>query len=125
MTLDEYPGTFLAYFEALTISKDDFGQWCDARGRKRSRFWFGDIEDAPDPTRSGLAGRPTPKHLYKAELQRRAKAGLMLDAVSKEAKELHNWLRSKYPKINSGTPKAIENNIRDKHRELKTAKPPK
>ena len=43
LTLDEYPGTFRwAYFEALTISKDDFGRWCDEQGRKRPKFWFED-----------------------------------------------------------------------------------
>ena len=43
LTLDEYPGTFRSdYLEPQTISNDDFGRWCDARGRKRPRFWFDD-----------------------------------------------------------------------------------
>ena len=37
--------------EALTISKDDLGRWCDDHGRARPAFWFGD--DAVDKAASG------------------------------------------------------------------------
>ena len=42
LTPDEYSPTFRrAYLEAPTISKDDFGRWCDEQGHQRPRFWFG------------------------------------------------------------------------------------
>lgn len=113
------------WLEGLRISKDDFRQWCDRHQDRCPKFWFGEAIETPDPTRSGMAGRPTAKHIYKAELKRRAGANLMRDKVSQEAKELHNWLKSQYPKINPGTPKAIENNIRNLYHDLKAANPPK
>ncbi len=113
------------WLEGLRISKEDFRQWCDRHQDRRPKFWFGEAVETPDPTRSGMAGRPTARHLYEAELKRRTDANLMRGTVSQEAKELHNWLKSKYPKINPGTPKTIENNIRALHRKLKAANPPK
>ena len=38
-----------AYLERLTISKEDFGQWCDDHGQKRPAFWFGDHGQEPSP----------------------------------------------------------------------------
>lgn len=43
LTLDEYSRTFRrTYLESLTISKDDFGRWCDEHGHTRPAFWFDD-----------------------------------------------------------------------------------
>ena len=79
----------------------------------------------PPLTHSGMAGRPTAKHLCTAELERRAKAGTMCESVRAESRELHDWLQREHPKINPGTPKTIENNIRALHRDLKAQYPPK
>ena len=41
--LDKYEGVYRrCWLEALTISKDDFGQWCDDHEHTRPAFWFGD-----------------------------------------------------------------------------------
>ena len=43
LTLDEYSHMFrTSYLEQLTISKEDFGRWCDNHGHERPAFWFGD-----------------------------------------------------------------------------------
>ncbi|HEB79729.1 MAG TPA: hypothetical protein ENI79_04565 [Rhodospirillales bacterium] len=31
-----------AYLEALIVSRDDFGAWCDGQGFERPAFWFSD-----------------------------------------------------------------------------------
>ena len=74
-------------------------------------------------THSGMVGRPTAKHLYPDELERRAKAGIMCGKLAAESRELHNWLQQSHPEINPGTPKTIENNIRDRYRQLKAQRP--
>lgn len=74
-------------------------------------------------THSGMAGRSTAKHLYLSELKRRAEVGTMCEGVVAESRELHDWLQQAYPEINPGTPKAIENNIRARYRELKAQRP--
>ena len=41
LTLDEYSHMFrTAYLEPLTISKEDFGRWCDDHEHPRPAFWF-------------------------------------------------------------------------------------
>lgn len=74
-------------------------------------------------THSGMAGRPTAKHLYLAELEQRAKAGTMCGGVVAESRELHKWLQRAHPKLNPGKPKTIENNIRARYHQLKAGRP--
>ena len=67
LRLDEYEEYYRrAYLEALTVSKDRFGLWCDDHEHARPAFWFGDVrgkriqtgpdvaEDTPEATPSGL-----------------------------------------------------------------------
>ena len=112
------------WLEGLRTSKENFGAWCGEQGYSRPAFWFGEAGDISDPTRSGMPGRPTAKQLYQPELKRRAEAGLMRGRVSQEARELHHWLKTTYPNVNPGTPKTVENNIRNLHRNLKATNPP-
>lgn len=79
----------------------------------------------PDLTHSGMAGRPSAKHLYLDELERRGGQGQLCDSVAAQSRDLHDWLRREHPTTPPGTPKTIENNIRGLYRELKTANPPK
>ncbi len=72
-----------------------------------------------DPTYSGLPGRPTPKHLYLAEMKCRAKSGKLRDKVAHEAADLLDWLKEEHPTINPGTCKTIENAIRSDFKKLK------
>lgn len=79
---------------------------------------------APPPeTHSGMAGRPSAKHLYLAELERRHAAGQMAPKVAEEARALFDWLSTTRPELNAGSVRTIENNIRDRHRELKKTLP--
>ena len=36
----------IAYLEALTISKEDFGAWCQSQGHAPPSFWFAGGADA-------------------------------------------------------------------------------
>lgn len=75
--------------------------------------------DAPLATsHSGLAGRPSTKHLYLKEFERRAAAGEVTDTVTAEAGALHKWLLETHPHLSPSTPKTIANAIRSRHREL-------
>jgi hypothetical protein len=72
-------------------------------------------------THSGLAGRPTAKHLYLQEMSARASRGELLDKVAHEARYLRDWFKSKYPDFNCSKDRAIENSIRDEYKKLKSA----
>jgi hypothetical protein len=83
----------------------------------------GQLHAGHDPYRTGLPGRPTSKHLYLAELERRASLGLMLPEVKAESVALHHWLKKEHGSAAaSASPKAIENSIRDTYRRLKGPK---
>ncbi len=79
------------------------------------------VECSQPETHSGMPGRPTAKHLYTAELERRHAAGEMLPEVSKEAGALLSWFRAKHPSLNAGSPGTVQNNIRDRHRALRAS----
>ena len=78
--------------------------------------------EVTDHTHSGMAGRPTPKHLYIQEMRRRANDGLLQDSLAQETRDLLDWMGQKHPDLNPGTTGAIENVIRDDHRKLKAQK---
>ena len=73
-----------------------------------------------DNTHSGMAGRPTPKHLYMQEMRRRADAGQLRNSLAQEARDLRDWLEQEHPNLNPGTTGTIENAIRDDYRRLKS-----
>ena len=59
LTPDEYSPTFRrVYLEALTISKDDFGRWCDEHSHARPAFWF-------EPDDAAAVATPAAQHLEK------------------------------------------------------------
>lgn len=69
--------------------------------------------DAHPETHSGLSGRPSAKHLYEQELERRIEDGETLEeTAAEEARTLHKWMRGEHPDLNPGTARTIENNIR-------------
>lgn len=54
LKLEDYDPLFLsAYLEPLTISKEDFGRWCDEQGHQRPRFWFSEQADAKKLRKAG------------------------------------------------------------------------
>ena len=66
--------------------------------------------------RTGMPGRPTAKHLYVAEHQRRINCGAALGPLADEAAHLHRWMQAQHPDISPGSVKTIENTIRNAHR---------
>lgn len=81
--------------------------------RERWPFTLGEIN------KTGAPGRPSlSMHLIRDELLRRAKAGTCKERVGQESVALVDWLAETHPLNPRPTPKAVENNIRDKFREL-------
>lgn len=77
-------------------------------------------------THSGLAGRPSAKHLIADELERRISSGVAL--VTKpydEAKALHEWLKDNHPIVNPGARKTIANNIAPRLAKARQSQRPK
>jgi hypothetical protein len=76
-------------------------------------------QQRPAESHSGMAGRPSSKHLAIAEMERRATAGEMCPKIGDEAKVLHAWLKAAHPHENPGTTRTLENSIRSRYLELK------
>jgi hypothetical protein len=70
----------------------------------------------PSPTRTGMAGRPSAKHLYFAEHSRRLASGEAQTSLADEARALSEWMRDVHPTVPRGAVRTIENNIRAQHR---------
>jgi len=66
LELEDYDATlFLSvYLEPLTISKEDFGRWCDEQGHQRPRFWFGEQADAKKRRKAALSMMGSRKSKY-------------------------------------------------------------
>jgi hypothetical protein len=73
---------------------------------------------------SGAPGRPSSMHLIKAEMRKRHKDGRMSQSVGAEARALKEWFESEegYQALARPGRGAIENGIREAHRELKATK---
>jgi hypothetical protein len=87
------------------------------RAANAKAIWPHGHAAAPE-THSGMAGRPSPKHLYLAELERRAKSDEMLGTLDEETNALLHWFKNEHRKLNPGTFKTVRNNIREKYRQL-------
>ena len=75
------------------------------------------------PYLTGLAGRPTIKHLILAEFRKRAKGHTFDLTLADEATALCNWAEEKHPDGARPTRLTIENLIRNEHRRAKAAIP--
>lgn len=65
---------------------------------------------------TGCPGRPTARHLFEAELRRRAEAGKKCSTIGAEAAALREWLINVHPDIATPTARSIENSIRPEFR---------
>jgi hypothetical protein len=73
----------------------------------------------PKISRTGVAGRPTSKHLVKCEMERRAKEGRLASSLAGEVRELRDWLQRQYPTVPQLTQSALQNALRCDYRRLK------
>jgi len=81
------------------------------------------IADGDERTHSGYPGRPSKsKHLIEDEFRRRIERTETLPILTDEAAALFAWFVQKYPQMPRPTPKTIENNIRDLHRQWKASR---
>jgi hypothetical protein len=80
----------------------------------RARWPFGAVE----PTRTGLPGRPSSKHLILQELRYRAGKGELEATLRAQVDALVAWLVKAHPTQPQPTAKTIENAIRSAYREL-------
>ena len=118
------PGCLFILMEKITIRDEDYHAWrrSHQKGYARPGSQSDDTEHGLDPTKSGMPGRPSPKHLYLKEMKRRAKEDLLQDSLAQEARDLWDWMDQKHPELNRGRVKSIENVIRDDYRRLQAAK---
>lgn len=69
LKLEDYePLSLRTWLEPLTISKEDFGRWCDDHGHVRPKFWFGDAGEE-----TGFELQPPPMPEGRAQAERRAR----------------------------------------------------
>jgi hypothetical protein len=61
---------------------------------------------------TGVAGRPTSKHLVARQMELRAAKGLLSDKLRPEAQALLEWLKKEHPSAPRMTLKTIENALR-------------
>jgi hypothetical protein len=66
--------------------------------------------------RTGVAGRPTSRHLVVAEYVRRHEAGIALPRIGEEASALVRWLSATHPGLAPMTARTIETAIRPEFR---------
>lgn len=103
----------------VSRSKDHWTHLMVEKGDVRQRWPF----TATETAKTGAAGRPAlSMHLIFDELERRAIAGTMLDAVGSESKKLVEWLKVTHVEKPRPTPKTVENQIRDRYRQLRHPK---
>jgi hypothetical protein len=81
-----------------------------------------DVKGERKTFRTGVAGRPTSKHLVMKEAQRRLDAGNYPELLKTFSEELENWLKVAEPEAAPMTAKTIQNNLRELWRRHK---PPK
>ena len=110
----------LAFIE-LTL--DEFARWLRGRGHVIPSFWNQAPEppasaeaalDATQMSRTGAAGRPSGKHLVKAELQRRADNGEIPKGASAVwiSDELAEWYENEPRKKSAALPPLTAETIR-------------
>ena len=68
---------------------------------------------------TGVAGKPSSKHLVQAEMRRRATLGHLQPTISQEAETLSRWLVDAHPEAPPMTVKTIRNRLAAEYRELK------
>jgi hypothetical protein len=68
---------------------------------------------------TGVAGRPSSRHLVEAEMERRARERQLCSRIGEEAQSLFRWLSKEHPKAPQMTPRTIENAIRERYYELR------
>lgn len=66
----------------------------------------------PPETHTGLAGRPTSRHLIDAQFSRMVAEANLPDSLSATAAELREWHSREHPQLALPSKKTIENNIR-------------
>lgn len=81
------------------------------------RLW---PSNGADTFTSGFPGRPSSKHLYMAQFQKRALEGRLESTLDAEARHLEEWLIRERPNAPRATHKTILNAIRDSYREAMT-----
>lgn len=70
--------------------------------------------------KSGAPGRPTSAHLFKAEMERRAKCGDLSPTLAAETRYLSKWLQDNHSTMPQARPGSIEEVIRTRYWELRS-----
>jgi len=113
---------------------NEFGDPC---AFERIRVVLGDIEKVFSPRtsiegrevsnsqnyRTGVAGRPTSKHLALEEMRRRASEGNLCGTLAAEVRELRNYIAIHYPEAPQPEQNSLENSLRSEYWPLRNALP--
>ena len=71
-SLNAFARNFVIGMRLQTLTRDQFGAFCDLRGHRRPGFWFVYESQATAPS---FGGRPSSMRLIEVELRRRAEIG--------------------------------------------------
>jgi hypothetical protein len=100
------------------LSKDAFAEWMAGLEAMTT------AAEKPPETHSGMPGRPSAKHLYLAELERRGNASPpeLAPSRAEQARVLLGWMKEQHPGCAPGTERTITNNIGSRYREMKSSR---
>lgn len=87
-SLNAFSEGFVIGMWGQSLTKDQFGAFCDLRGHRRPGFWFG---DELKPSAPSFGGRPSAMRLIEVELRRRADSGQLAPTLAEEAATLASW----------------------------------
>jgi len=116
-SLDAFAKSFVIGMWGQSLTRDQFGAFCDLRGHRRPGFWF---RDELKPSARSFGGRPSAMRLIEVELRRRADTGLLAPTLAAEAAALVSWANDNLP-ANLPVPaaKSIGNALRSLYHELR------
>lgn len=118
-SLSGFSENFVIGMRLQSLTKEQFGAFCDLRHHPRPGFWF----SQPSERRPlSFGGRPSAMRLIEAELRRRAESAQLSPKLADEAKYLEAWGRDHLPPdLPAPKAKSICNAVRALFRNLHAA----
>lgn len=100
--------------ESDTIENCTIKRWTRimVRNDDIERFW---PAEARKPLTTGLPGRPTTRHVYEPEFERRIAAEEIEKSLAGEARYLRGWVKANHPEYPVPGVGTLENNIRERY----------
>jgi hypothetical protein len=93
-SLNAFAQNFVIGMWGQSLTRDQFGAFCDLRDHRRPGFWFG---DELKPSAPSFGGRPSAMRLIEVELRSRADMGHLASTLADESRALAIWAREHLP----------------------------